>query len=95
METMVRMAAHGCACLRIPTDLQSIRDPIPFLQISSHKVCTGVLATNHKPIHKISVEQYICLMGHIFAAMGPPDPRLNVVGVIDFYLRQQFATYTK
>ena len=59
--------------MRITTDLQGIKDPIPFLQIFSHKVCTGVLAANHKQIHKISVDQYIRSVGQIFAAVGPPQ----------------------
>ena len=50
---------------------------IPFLQIFAHKVCTGVLAANNKPIHKRSVEQYLRSVGQIFAAVGAPDPRLN------------------
>ena len=75
-----------CAWLHISTDLQGIRDPIPVLQISSHKVHTGVFAENHKPIHKRSMEQYIRFVGQIFEAVGSPDPRLNTVGAIDSFL---------
>ena len=63
-----------CTCLHIPHYLQDISDKIPFLQIFSHKVRTGVLAANNKPIQKRSVEQYIRSMGQIFAAVGSPDP---------------------
>ena len=73
-----------CASLRIPTNLQGIRDPIPFLPIFSHKVRTYVLADNHKPIYKRSVGGYIRSEGQIFAAVGAPDPRLNNMGAIDF-----------
>ena len=49
--------------MHIPDDLQDIKYEIPFLQIFSHKVRTGVLAANNKPIHKQSVEQYIRSVG--------------------------------
>ena len=75
-----------CTWLRIPDNVQGIRDPIPFLQIFSHKVRTCVLAANHKPIHKQSVDKYICYMIQNFAAVGSPYPRLNTMGAIDFRL---------
>ena len=79
----------------IPTDLQGIKDPIHFLKIFAHKVRIGVLSANHNPIHKRSVGQYIRSVGHIFAAMGSPDARLDTMGAIDFRLRGQFSTYTE
>ena len=84
-----------CAWLSIPNDLKGVKYPIPFLQIFAHKVHTGVLAANYKPIHKQSVEQYIRSVGQIFAAMGGADPRLNTMGAIDSRLGQKFATYMK
>ena len=81
--------------MRIPTDLQGIKDPIPFLQIFAHKVRTCILAANHKPIHKLSVKQYIRSVGQSFAAVGAPDPRLNTMGAINFRLGRQFVNYTK
>ena len=75
-----------CTWMCIPTNLQGIRDTILFIQIFAHKVRTGVLAANHKPIHKRSVEQYTRSVGQIFAAVGAPDPRLNNMGAIDFRL---------
>ena len=85
----------SCAWMCIPTNLQGIKDPIPFLQIFSHKVLIGVLASNHKPIHKQSVEQYIRSAGKIFVDVGDPDPRLNTMDAIKFRQGRQFATYTK
>ena len=41
------------------------------------------------------MEQYICSVGQIFAAVGAPDPRLNNMGAINFLLGRQFATYVK
>ena len=81
-------SAHGCTP---PHDLQDIRDKIPFLQIFAHKVRTGVLAANNKPIHKRSVEQYLRSMGQIFAAVGAPGS----MGAIDFRLGRRLATYTQ
>ena len=49
-----------CTWLRMPTDLQGIQDPIPFLQIFSHKVHTDALVANHKRIQKKSVEHIAC-----------------------------------
>ena len=81
--------------MHIPHDLQDISDKIPFLQVFAHKVRTGVLAANHKPTHKRSVEQYLRSVGQIFAAVGAPDPRLNIMGAIDFRLGRQLATYAQ
>ena len=75
-----------CTWLHIPKDLQDIKDKIQFLQIIAHKVRTGVLAANNKPIHNQSVDQYLRSVGQIFTAMGAPDPRLNSMGAIDFCL---------
>ena len=75
-----------CTWLHIPNNLQGIKDKIPFLQIFAHKVCTCVLASNNKPIHKRSVEQYIRSLGQIFEAVGSPEPRLNIMGTIKFRL---------
>ena len=61
----------------------------------AHNVRTGVLAANHKPIHKRNVEQHLRSVGQIFAAVGAPDPRLNSMGAIDFCLGQQLATYAQ
>ena len=84
-----------CRWLQIPPDLHGIKDPVPLLQIFSHKVRTGVLAVNNKVIQKISVEQYICSVGQIFAAVGDPDPQFNRVGSIHFRLDRQLAAYKR
>ena len=83
--------------MHIPNDLQDIKDKTPFLQIFAHKIRTGVLEANNKPIHKRRVDQYIRSVGQIFAdvGVGAPDPRLNRMVAIDFRLGQQFAAYTK
>ena len=84
-----------CAWLRIPTNLQVIHDPIPFLQIFTHKDRTGILAGNHQTIHKQSMDQYIHSEGNIFADVGDPDPIPNTVGSTNFRLGYNFATYKK
>ena len=81
--------------MSIPTDLQGIKEPIPFLQIVAYKVLTGALAANHKPIHKRSVGQYIRSVGQIFADVGALDPRINTMGAIYFRLVRQFTNYMK
>ena len=66
-----------CRWLHIPPELHSIKDPVQFLLIFAHKVRTGVFTVKKKSITKRSVEQYICSVGQIFAAVGdvgPPDP---------------------
>ena len=81
-----------CTWLRITTDLQGIQEPIPFLQIFSHKVRTDALVANHKPIQKRSVYQYSRSVVQIFATVRALNPRLNTIGAIKFCLGRQFKT---
>ena len=81
-----------CTWLRIPTDIQGIQDPIHFLQIFSHNVCTGAFVANHKTIQKRSVYQYSRSVVQIFATVRSLNPRLNTIGAIKFRLGRQFTT---
>ena len=94
-KTVWKQLDAFCAWICILTDLQGILKPIPFLQIFSRNVPTGILAAKHKPIQKRSVEKYIRSVGKIFEALRFPDPKINAVGAIDFCLGQQFVNYKK
>lgn len=52
-----------CTWICIPIETQGIHNPIPFLQIFDHKVCTGLLTTKCKPKLKLRMEQYILYVG--------------------------------
>ena len=41
------------------------------------------------------MEQYLRSVGQIFAAVGAPDPRLNIMGAIEFCLGRQLSTYAQ
>ena len=60
--------------IQIPPDLHGINDPVLFLQIFAHKVCTGVLAVKNKAIKKRILKQYIRYVVQIFVGVGTPDP---------------------
>ena len=63
-----------CASIQLDPHLQNITNPIPFLQIYAHRVCTGELATNGLQIKKRSVEQYLRSVGQKLAGLGAKDP---------------------
>ena len=82
-----------CCLLFIPTDLGSIQDPIPFLQIFMEWVRSGVLAAKRWAVQKCSVEKYLRYVGKISTAVGTPDPWLNAVVSLRFSLGRQLAAY--
>ena len=72
--------------MHIPTDIQGIYDPIPFLQIFSERIRDRLLAAAVGPIEKRSVEQYLWSTGQIFSDMGAGDHQNNKLGKLEFYL---------
>jgi hypothetical protein len=61
----------------------------------AHRVRTGQLAADGRPVRKRTVEQYLRSVAQIFASVGAPDPRHNSIGQTDFRLSRQFRAYDK
>ena len=61
--------------------LHGIKDPLLFLWIFFHGVRTGVVSVKRKSIQKRSVEQYICSVVQIFAAVGGVRPQIQQSGI--------------
>ena len=91
--TAWRQWRRFCSWPQISPDLKDIEDTIPFLQIFAKRACAGLLSAQGKNIKKQSVEQYLCLIGQIFASVGADDPRHNQVGKIDFRMGHHMASY--
>ena len=72
-----------CREHNIDTFLDKVRDPVPFLQIFSRRVRSGLLAHNGEPVRSRTVEAYLWAVGQTFANVGIEDPRLNKNRSID------------
>ena len=94
-STAWRQWRKFCKWMGIPADLQGIRDNIPFLKIFSERVIAGLLGASRIPIKKRSVEQYLCYIEQIFAAVGDSKPWHNKLGQLEFRTGQQLSTYAK
>ena len=82
-----------CSWLHITPDLEGIEDPIPFIQIFSEPISSGILSVQVNPIKKRSFNQYLCSIGQIFASVGTDNPRHNRMVNIDFFQGRQLASY--
>ena len=57
--------------------LDTVREPVPFLQIFTGRVRSGLLAHNGEPVRSLTAEAYLRAVGQNFATVGIGDPRLN------------------
>ena len=73
----------------IDTFLDKVQDPVPFLQICTRRVKSGLLAHNGEPVRSRTAEAYIREVGQTFANVGIEDPPLNKHGSIDHRLQRQ------
>ena len=78
-----------CRYHNIDTFLDKVRDPVPFLQIFTRWVRSGILAHNGEPVRSRTAEAYLRAVGQTFANVGIEDPRLNKHGSIDHRLQRQ------
>ena len=72
--------------MEITDNLQGIGDSIPFLYIFANRLRASLLSDRSITIKKRSMEQHLCSIGHIFAAVGANDPRHNKLGKLNFCL---------
>ena len=76
------------------TFLDKVRDPVPFLQIFTSQVRSGLLAHNREPVRSHTAAAYLEVVGQTFANVDISDPRLNKHGSIDHRLQQQLRGWT-
>ena len=84
-----------CRAHNIDTFLEIVQDPVPFLQIFTRRVRSGLLARNGEPVRSRTAEAYLQEVGQTFANVGIGDPYLNKHGSIDHRLQQQLRGWTK
>ena len=77
------------------TFLDKLQDPVPFLQIFTCQVRSGLLAQNGEPVRSRTAEAYLRAVGQTFANVGIGDPRLNKHRSIDQCLQRQLQGWTK
>ena len=77
------------------TFLDKVRDLVPFLQIFTSRVRSGLLAHNGEPVRSRTAKAYLRAVGQTFANVGIGDPRLNKHGSIDQRLQRQLRGWTK
>ena len=71
------------------TFIDKVRDPVPFLQIFTRRVKSGLLTHNEEPVRSCTADAYLRAVGQTFANVGIVDPQLNKHGSIDYRIQQQ------
>lgn len=75
--------------------LQSVDDPIPFLQVFAYRFRHGHINKTRRPVRSRTVEGALRSIGQAASAVGSPDPRYNSHGKIDFRLQRLLAAYKR
>ena len=77
------------ALLMVRSEISNVLDPVKILQIFTHHNCTGLLEASGRHIGKHSFEQYLQLVGGIFALLGGLNPKMHRLVNADFQLHGQ------
>ena len=77
------------------TFLDKVRDPVPFLQIFTRRVRSGLLAHNGEPVRSRTAEAYLLAVRQTFANVGIGDPCLNKHGSIYHRLQRQLRGWKR
>ena len=77
------------------TFLNKVQDLVPFLQIFTRRVRSGLLAHNGEPVRSRTAEAYLRAVGQTFANVGIEDPCLNKHESIGHSLQRQLQGWTK
>ena len=84
-----------CRAPNMDTFLDKVQGPVPFLQIFTSRVRSGLLAHNREPVRSRTAEAYLRAVGQTFANVGIGDPRLNKHGSIEHRLQRQIRGWKK
>ena len=71
-----------CREHNINTFLDKVRDPVPFLQMFTRRVRSGLLAHNGEPVRSRTAESYLRAVGQTFANVGIDDPASTSTGAL-------------
>ena len=77
------------------TFINKLQDLVPFIQIFTCRVKSGLLAHNGDPVRSCTAEEYLPAVGQTFANVGIGDPRLNKHGIIYHRLQRQLRGWEK
>ena len=80
--------------MSIPMDLVGLHYPTPVLNFS-RKGLIWIPSSLMQKICKLSVEQYLLYISHIFATVEGRDPRLNQLVKLDVQISFQLVTFNK
>jgi hypothetical protein len=75
--------------------LKTWADPVPILQVFGERYRDGRLAPLKNPVKARTVEDALRAVGQAHARLGPPDPRRDTFGGIDFRIQRQIKSYHK
>jgi hypothetical protein len=84
-----------CEELSVDPTLQSVEDPIPFLQVFAWRFRTGKINTTRRRVRSRTVEGALRSVGQTLSGMGSPDPRFTNQGKPEFRLKRMLACYSK
>jgi hypothetical protein len=84
-----------CLTHHVDPHLSTWDYPVPMLQVFGERYRDGRLPPRNNPIKDRTVEDGIRAVGQAFARLGPPDPRKDAHGGIDFWIQQQIKAYKK
>ena len=84
-------------CQRINIDpfFDGISDPVPYLQVFTHRFRHGRIAPRGQPVKAAAATDALRLVGQAFSSMGTHNPRLNAFVKTDFWLQRQLRSYRK
>ena len=84
-----------CSELDISPFLDSVPDPIPYLQVFAQRYRDGRLSKSTLGVRSRTVEQALRDIGQTLAKLGSPDPRLTSPRNLDLRLSHQLRSYAK
>jgi hypothetical protein len=84
-------------CLENSVDpyLQTWDDPVPIIQVFGERYHDGILAPKQHSAKSRTVEDALRDVGQAHARLGPPDPRKDHHGKIDFRIQRDIKAYEK
>jgi hypothetical protein len=84
-------------CLENNVDpyLQTWDDPVPIIQVFGERYRDGRLAPKQNSVKSRTVEDTLRAVGQAHSRLGPPDPRKDHHGKIDFRIQRQLKAYEK
>ena len=77
------------------TFIDKVRDTVPFLQIFTRRVRSGLIVHNGEPVRSRTAEAYLQAVGQTFTDVGIGDPCLNKHRSIYHRLQRQLRGWKR